>query len=81
MHVFLAIAISLSLSVSLSCMYNMIMCIYIYIYIYIYICRCHSGDLSAAQVPARGPGDSTRSVLGSSGMWCLRMWCLIIIVL
>ena len=54
------------------------MCIhtYIYIYIYVYTCSC---SLVTKQVVPRGL--SKRCViLGSSGMWCLRMWGLKLIV-
>ena len=52
--------------------------IYIYRYIYIYISP-HTDQHTntwARAMPVRG---QQRQLFRSSGMWCLRMWCLIII--
>ena len=64
-------------------------CIYIYIYIYIYICihmyidSLNIGPAKEHQVPRRARDvhvtPQRSSLCRSSGMWCLRMWCLIII--
>ena len=62
--------------------------IHIYIYIYIYIQKKSSACYSRASAAARGPRPSERAgaasiyevhTFRSSRMWCLRMWCLIII--
>ena len=51
-------------------------CIYIYIYICIQTCA-----LRPASAPPRIRASSFEPAFGSSRMWCLRMWCLIILVL
>ena len=61
-------------------------CVYIYIYIYIKFIHRQINRYRLAQGPAPGTprGHTLRYApqqVGSSGMWCLRMWCLMIIVM
>ena len=51
------------------------MYMYTYIYIYIYIFRCSAAGIR--ENGSRPPGSERSEVFRSSGMWCLRMWCLI----